>query len=344
MRLGTHLALLWLYASLFCINQSHAQTSDKVAECLQLAAQSFADSTTVGELRSFCEASTAASASAEISYEAGREKLQNTDRRSGVIEERFALERFTTNNPFVLTPHRTNYILPVSYRDDLGDYTDFLANNSAEPDSIELEFQLSIKLTMWEEIYRDNGYLSVGYTNRSFWQAYNSAASAPFRETNHEPELMLTFTNDWELMGLRNVANQFVFNHQSNGRGKPLSRSWNRIMLNMVFERDRFAMSFKPWYRLPESAADDDNPDIEKYLGHFEWMGIYQWHKRTLSVMLRNNLRSENKGAIELGWSFPINSRVKAYVKYFNGYGESLIEYNNAIESFGIGVLISDWL
>ena len=60
--------------------------------------------------------------------------------------------------------------------------------------------------------------------------------------------------------------------------------------------------------------------------------------------MLRNNLRSENKGAIELGWSFPISSRVKAYVKYFNGYGESLIEYNNAIESFGIGVLISDWL
>jgi phospholipase A1 len=73
-------------------------------------------------------------------------------------------------------------------------------------------------------------------------------------------------------------------------------------------------------------------------------MGIYQWHKRTLRVMLHINLRRESKGAIELGWSFPINSRVKAYVKYFNGYGESLIEYNKAIENFGLGVLISDWL
>jgi phospholipase A1 len=73
-------------------------------------------------------------------------------------------------------------------------------------------------------------------------------------------------------------------------------------------------------------------------------MGIYQWHKRTLSVMLHNNLRRESKGASKLGWSFPINSRVKAYVKYFNGYGESLIEYTNAIENFGLGVLISDWL
>jgi phospholipase A1 len=61
-------------------------------------------------------------------------------------------------------------------------------------------------------------------------------------------------------------------------------------------------------------------------------MGIYQWHKRTLSVMLHNNLRRESKGASKLGWSFPINSRVKAYVKHFNGYGESLIEYTNAIK------------
>lgn len=340
MRFATYFALLFV-VSLFYVSQSQAQTTNNDAECLQLAAQSAAESTTVGELRSYCSTPVSPTATDPDQNQAPDKARA---RRSGVIEERFALERFTIDNPFVLTPHRTNYILPVSYRDDISDYSGFLPDNSADADSIELEFQLSIKVTVWEQIFDDNGYLSVGYTNRSFWQAYNSAASAPFRETNHEPELMLTFANDWEWMGIRNVANQFIFNHQSNGRGEPLSRSWNRIMLNMVFERDRFAMSFKPWYRLPESSKDDDNPDIEKYLGHFEWMGIYQWHNRTLSVMLRNNLRSESKGAIELGWSFPISSRVKAYVKYFNGYGESLIEYNNAIESIGIGVLISDWL
>ncbi|CAA0109656.1 Phospholipase A1 [Zhongshania aliphaticivorans] len=320
------------------VNYSHAQTTSDDAECLQLAAQSATESTTLGELRSYC-----AEMVKKSNPNPSEVDTKNSE-QSGVVEQRYNLEQFTTNNPFVLTPHRTNYVLPVSYRDDISDYSGILPNNSAEADSIELEFQLSIKLTLWEKILNDNGYLSVGYTNRSFWQAYNKAASAPFRETNHEPELMLTFTNSWELFGIRNVANQLIFNHQSNGRSEPLSRSWNRIMLNMVFERDRFAMSFKPWYRLPESSDDDDNPDIEKYLGHFEWMGLYKWHDRTLSIMLRNNLRSENKGALELGWSFPISTRVKAYVKYFNGYGESLIEYNNAIESIGIGVLISDWL
>ncbi|MBQ0795103.1 phospholipase A [Zhongshania sp.] len=339
MRLGKYFAPILFTVSLLGVHQVQAQSTREEAECLQLAAQSAAESTTVGELRHFCNTS-----ALESDTEPSQENEQTGIRHSGVVEERFALEQFTVDNPFVLTPHRSNYILAASYRDDISDNSSLLPNNSADADRVELEFQLSIKLTVWQQIFEDNGYLSVGYTNRSFWQAYNSAASAPFRETNHEPELMFTLTNTWEWMGIRNVANQVIFNHQSNGRGEPLSRSWNRIMLNMVFERDRFAMTFKPWYRLPESSKDDDNPDIEKYLGHFEWMGIYQWHNRTLSLMLRNNLRSENKGAIELGWSFPISSRVKAYVKYFNGYGESLIEYNNAIESFGIGVLISDWL
>lgn len=302
-----------------------------MAQCLQLGAMSASDSTTVGELRQLCQQRLAAQDAPEVSS-------------TGIVEKRAQLERYSHENPFVLTPHRSNYVLPVSYRDDISDFHDQLPQAPDKIDHIEMEFQFSIKVLVWEEIFKDNGYLSVAYTNRSFWQAYNSDASAPFRETNHEPELILSFANDWEWMGIRNVANEVIFNHQSNGRGEPLSRSWNRLMFNMVFERDRFAMAFKPWYRFKEHGDDDDNPDIEKYLGHFEWMGWYQWHNRTLSIMLRNNLRSDNKGAVELGWSFPLNSRVKAYIKYFNGYGESLVEYDNAVESIGIGVIISDWL
>jgi phospholipase A1 len=85
---------------------------------------------------------------------------------------------------------------------------------------------------------------------RSFGDASQTAWSAPF----HDPEfvIVLTVTNDREWLGVRNGVNQFVFNHQSKDCSKPLSLSWNRIILNMVFERDRFAMSSKPWYRLPE--------------------------------------------------------------------------------------------
>jgi phospholipase A1 len=246
------------------------------------------------------------------------ERPSNDDKpRLDVIQERAKLEQFSHNKPFVFTPHRSNYVLPMSYRDNIFDYNSLIPNGGGiNQDNVELEFQLNIKVLVWESILTNNGSLNVGYTNRSFWQAYNSLASSLFREANHESEPILSFANDWQWLGLTNVSNQIIFNRQSNGRSEPISRRWNRLMLNFIFERDRFAMSFKPWHRLKEEQADDNNSDIEKYLGHFEWMGAYQWHNRTLSLMLRNNMRSDNKGAIELGWSFPINSRVKASVKY----------------------------
>lgn len=318
----------------FCVLYSvNATAVDTLAECLSLSSQSASDATTIGELRAHCQSRLDPTPTSDSDAD-----------RPGVVEERSTLERYAEDNPFVLTPHRTNYVLPISYRDTISNFGDNLAGNSEKIDHFELEFQLSIKVKAWDQLFGAGNHISIAYTNRSFWQAYNDDASKPFRETNHEPEIIVNFASDWHIGDLRNVANQIIVNHQSNGRSDPESRSWNRVMLNMVFERGRWAMSFKPWYRLPEEPDDDDNRDIEHYMGNFEWMSIYSWHNRTLSILLRNNLRSDNNGAVELGWSFPINERVKAYVKYFNGYGESLIEYNETVESIGIGVLISDWL
>jgi phospholipase A1 len=46
--------------------------------------------------------------------------------------------------------------------------------------------------------------------------------------------------------------------------------------------------------------------DIEKYMGHFEFRSTYRTDNHELSMMLRNNLRSENHGAVQLDWTFPI--------------------------------------
>ena len=335
----THFILLYSLLSSSAFAQDDVQKTQEqivsMRQCLALLSQDASDDTSIGDLRERCRQQINPVESAE------QELRRN---QSGVINERKALEDVTSENPFVLTPHRINYLLPVSWRDDTSDFNDSLGVSGNEDiDNTEVEFQLSVKVHFARGVLGD-GTLSGAYTGRSFWQAYNKEYSKPFRETNHEPELILSYTNDREWLGFRNVGNQLIFNHQSNGRSEPTSRSWNRIMLNFLFERDRFAMAFKPWYRIPEDRDDDDNPDIEHYMGNFEWMGFYQWQDRTLSIMVRNNLRSDNRGAVELGWSFPIGSKIKAYVKYFNGYGESLIEYNNSLQSIGIGVLISDWL
>jgi len=325
---------------------ARAETMD---ECLLHAVQSATAATTVGELRVLCKQRLSAQESVEP-VQAQEKAAATAANAEGVVEKRLALERYTHDNPFVLTPHRPNYLLPAVYtlRSDRTPYGD-----DAEMQNTEVQFQLSLKVLVAENLIGHNGHLSFAYTNRSFWQAYNRSISAPFRETDHEPELLLTFENDWHVFGARNSANQFILNHQSNGRGNELSRSWNRVMFNSIWELDNFALSFMPWYRIPEDKKDspgdpdgDDNPDIEKYMGSFELRGVYQAeHGQTLTLMLRNNLREDNKGAVEASYSFPIGgTKLKGYLKYFNGYGESLIDYNYRTQSFGVGFLISDWL
>ncbi|WP_323845181.1 phospholipase A [Microbulbifer magnicolonia] len=256
------------------------------------------------------------------------------------ISERAQAIRDAANNPFTLASHKTNYLLPLVYNPSPNDAGLEELEALGEPvdlDHIEVQFQLSVQVPVWRGFLGQASFMSVAYTNRSFWQAYNSDDSSPFRETNHEPELIMTWLNDWSLFGWQNVANQLAVNHQSNGRSEPLSRSWNRIYANLIFERDCYSISFKPWYRIPESREEDDNPDIENYLGHFELRGRYRNGGHSLSLMVRNNLRSDNHGAVELSWGFPIGNRVRGYMKYFNGYGESLIDYDEAVQTLGFG-------
>ena len=102
----------------------------------------------------------------------------------------------------------------------------------------------------------------------------------------------------------------------------------------------------QPWYRLPEGSDSDDNADLDRYVGYADFIGVYKLSEdKTLSLKLRNNFRSEdNKTSFELGYSFPMGGRLKGFIQYYNGYAESLIDYNKRVHRFGIGVMLNDWL
>ena len=260
-----------------------------------------------------------------------------------LISRRVQAEKSTRYNPFVLSPHKRNYVLLASYNDT----PNYEIYNIPETnfDRVEMKFQLSFKMPVLEGVQGTDADLYVAYSNLSFWQAYNEKISSPFRETVHEPEMFLIIPNDWTIGGWRNSLLQIGAVHQSNGKSGFMSRSWNRVYANFIFEKEKFLIGFKPWHRVQES--EDDNPDITDFLGHFETRAAYKWNRHVFSLMLRNNIESGfSRGALEFGWSFPIwkYPYLKGYFQWFNGYGESLIDYNEHNNSIGVGLLITDWL
>ena len=316
---------------------SGAASADEFANCMADRLQRADDRTTVGELRRQCQ-------------DQSSSKEQVADAQEGdVVSRRLREDREHVLEPFTLMAHKPNYILVATYNStgyDSAVYQEAYDDPTIDMKDTEAQFQISIKTPLALDVF-DTFDIYGAYTNRSFWQVYNSDISRPFRETNHEPEIWAQFGSDWELFGFSNRFNSLGLVHQSNGRGGTLSRSWNRIYANFVLEKENLALSFKPWYRIPEDEDEDDNPDITDYLGHYELRAAYKWRDHVFSLMSRNNLESGfSKGAVELGWSFPLGDfpYLKGYVQYFNGYGESLIDYDQYTNRIGIGFALTDFL
>ncbi|PMR70204.1 phospholipase [Halomonas heilongjiangensis] len=251
-----------------------------------------------------------------------------------VVEERRQLERESSLNPFAITTHRRNYLLPLSYNRN-PDSEGFDSGGSA-PDRAEVKFQFSAKFNLVEDLFVDNGDLYFAYTQRSWWQAYNADSSSPFRETNYEPEVYLDFDNRWSLLGWTNINNRVAFNHQSNGRSNAHSRSWNRVILESTFINGDWAFSLAPHWRVPESDGDDDNPDIERYMGYGDVTLAHRFGDQELSLLWRGNPSAGHMGT-QLDYSWPLFGNIRGHVQYYYGFGESMIDYDERSHRLGIG-------
>jgi phospholipase A1 len=311
-------------------------TAPDTPSCMSALLETGADSLTLGEIRVRC--------ATDSSTQSDRSRDLNS------VEARLAAEREAAASPFSILAHKPNYILFAAYNAEGWDSSPYrLAGNDPiyENDDIEMQFQFSFKVPLATNLFGDRMDIYGAYTNRSFWQAYNGDHSEPFRETNHEPELWAQFRNDWRVLGFTNVINSVGWVHQSNGRAEPLSRSWNRLYANFIFERNDLVFSFKPWVWVSKDKDTSDNPDITDYLGHGEIRGAWQHNRHVVSGMIRNQLESGfEEGAVELSWSFPVFDYpyLKGYLQYFYGYGESLIDYNRKVNRIGLGISVTDWL
>lgn len=246
------------------------------------------------------------------------------------------------DSPFVLYPYESNYIIYTDTSDMNKEAIEsYDWGNKARKD--EVKFQLSLAFPLWRGIAGENSVLAASYTQRSWWQLSNKKESAPFRETNYEPQLFLGWATDYKFAGWTLREIETGFNHESNGRSDPTSRSWNRVYARFMAQKGNLQLDLKPWYRFSESAQRDDNPDINRYMGYYRLKAGYRLGESVITVTGRYNWNS-GYGAAELGWSYPITKHVRFYTQVFSGYGESMIDYNFRQTRVGVGVMLNDML
>ncbi len=265
------------------------------------------------------------------------------------FSQRLIEEKNATQMKYTFSAFKPTYILPVTYNStpSPGSRTDL-----SKVDYLEVKFQFSFKIDLVDSFWNDKLKWTLAYTNLSFWQLYNKENSRPFRESNHEPDMFLAFYPSGTQASWGESIYRLGIVHQSNGQNAPVSRSWNRIYVQGLFNLGEVMTTLKVWKRFYEdpkpnefSVDGDDNPNIEEYLGYFELQLVRRFGTHTAALLFRNNGRSkDNHGAIQVDYSLPISGSYRGYFQYFNGYGESLIDYDHPVSRVGVGILVSDWL
>jgi phospholipase A1 len=267
-----------------------------------------------------------------------------------LLDSRWELSPEAKLGTFNVRGYKPVYLLPVFATSNQNErpQSPNPLNTVTTPEQLqnaEAKFQLSLKTKIWQGVFGDEGDLWLGYTQSSRWQVYNSRISRPFRETDYEPEAMLVFDTHYQVLGWEGRLLGIGINHQSNGRSNPLSRSWNRVVADIGFERDGWTVMLRPWWRVPEGGTDDNNPDISDYMGRGEVQVVREWNGQEFGMMLRHSFRggSHSHGAAQFTWSFPLAGNLRGYMELFKGYGESLIDYNHNATYLGLGVSLLDW-
>lgn len=222
----------------------------------------------------------------------------------------------------------------------------------------EMRLQLSVRtklasglLTGSDSKYRDS--LWLGYSQQSYWQLFSSDISRPFRNTDHEPEVVYVYPTTAELpFGWRWRYSGVGLVHQSNGQSDPLSRSWNRYYLMTGFELPyRMTVDARIWKRINESAEKDNNPNIQDYIGRSELrLGWHVNQRNWLGLTARGSLNGHGKGSGRVEWMHTLGdgwmggkSNLRLHASVFSGYGDSLIDYNYKRTVFSVGFSLLDF-
>lgn len=185
--------------------------------------------------------------------------------------------------------------------------------------------------------------LYVGYTQLMLWQF--GVESTPFSDVNFNPELLYRFE-----FGKGATLDLGIFEHVSNGKAGPESRSVNTSNLGFSQKFESGAFMFEPGARVSAFwALDEYNRDYREYLGIYALTFRFSLKEIMVpSAELNFEIRPGGTwgGRFDRGYQqMELALRLDRtdflpylYVQYFSGYGESLITYNQWSSYLRIGL------
>ena len=259
------------------------------------------------------------------------------------------LGRRDKRKAFVVRTFYPNYLLPLHLTSDINRQPVSPTRGAAplKPNykAVEAKMQISLRVKVAEDLLLPRADLWATYTQRSMWQVWNQADSAPFRNTDYQPELkyvvpvpdgLSVLPGGWSWRML-----EAGFAHQSNGQSEPLSRSWNRLYAGTAFEKGELAVQMR-FNRRPREGSKDDNPDLTRYVGNTELTAAWLPGRATAALTWRLHPKNLQNGSVQLDWTYPVDSSepqgLRWYLQLFSGYGESLLDYNHRQTSLGLGL------
>lgn len=211
------------------------------------------------------------------------------------------------------------------------------------------KFQFSVKyrlLDLSDAEGRSLRSIQAGYTQRSLWDI--DSPSSPFYDTSYMPELFfqsLRPISETNGNGLALIGYQTGIKHESNGREGSMSRS-----LNTGFIRPFLALgSTEKWHLviIPEIfeylGGLGENADLKNYRGYGQLRAVLGYKNGPVLIYNGQAGKSFDHVTTQLDFSVPVQSQrvgLKIYflLQYFNGYGESLLKYNERSESLRAGL------
>ena len=242
--------------------------------------------------------------------------------------------------------------LVQAYLDNLSVYEPVYFLLGIDPGLEKSKFQLSFKYRM----FNSKGRLAqwapwvsgfhLAYTQTSLWDLNDD--SRPFEDTSYLPELFYLVPKiDLNDERISAFGVQTGYQHESNGSGGEDSRSTNYLYVKPIVGMPLagpFHLKIAPRLFTYVNNSDDTNKDLWAYRGYFDLEASIIDPD---GLALDSRLWWAKKGpTLQLDLTYPMtrllgeNLNLYLQAQYFNGYAETLLQYDKRHNAFRLGFAI----